>query len=231
MSEIGDNIQQVRTEIVQTCSKVGRLPEEINLIVVTKTIDVDRINEAVSFDVMDVGENKVQEIQNKYHKVPGVNWHMIGHLQTNKVKYIIDKVKLIHSLDRLSLASEINSRAKQSNLPMEVLIQVNVAREDTKYGLDVQEVHDFINKVSELNHIKIKGLMTIAPFAVNPEEIRDYFKELKNLYEEIRIKNYTGVEMKYLSMGMTNDYKIAIEEGSNIIRVGTAVFGERNYKI
>lgn len=231
MTEIGANIQQIRNDIVNTCIKVGRKPEEIKLIAVTKTIDIDRMNEVVSYNVKDVGENRVQEIQEKFDMVSGVNWHMIGHLQTNKVKYIIDKVKLIHSLDRLSLATEINSRAKQNNLQMEALIQVNVAREDTKYGLDVKDAHDFIKKIVELNYVKIKGLMTIAPYTQNPEEVRKYFKELKNLFEEIRIKNYAGVEMKYLSMGMTNDYKIAIEEGSNVIRVGTAVFGKRTYEI
>ncbi|MBS3994604.1 MAG: YggS family pyridoxal phosphate-dependent enzyme [Alkaliphilus sp.] len=231
MTEIGANIQQIRNDIVNTCIKVGRKPEEIKLIAVTKTIDVDRMNEVVSYNIKDVGENRVQEIQEKFDMVSGVNWHMIGHLQTNKVKYIIDKVKLIHSLDRLSLATEINSRAKQNNLQMEALIQVNVAREDTKYGLDVKNVHDFIKKIVELNHVKIKGLMTIAPYTQNPEEVRKYFRELKNLFEEIRIKNYAGVEMEYLSMGMTNDYNIAIEEGSNVIRVGTAVFGKRIYEI
>ena len=229
MSYIEQNISWLKQEIVNTCTKVGRDPEEVQLIGVTKTIDALRINEAVNKGIRNVGENRVQEIMDKYDKISDVNWHMIGHLQTNKVKYIIDKVKLIHSLDRINLAIEIDNRAKQQNIEAKVLIQVNVAKEDTKFGIASEEVYGFIESIYNLENIKIQGLMTIAPYVEEPEEIRKYFKELKDIFDKIKLRNYNGVEMKYLSMGMTNDFKIAIEEGSNMIRVGTGIFGERNY--
>ena len=156
------------------------------------------------------------------------NYHMIGHLQTNKVRNIIDKVSLIHSLDRLSLAKELNKRAKSQNLVMDVLIQVNVAEEKSKYGLKVDEVIPFLEKILDYDNIKVKGLMTIAPFVEDPEEIRWVFRDLRKLGEIINSKNYEDVEMKFLSMGMTNDYEVAIEEGSNMIRIGTGLFGKRN---
>lgn len=229
MSYIGQNIERINKEIILICGKVGRDPKEIRLIAVTKTVDSDKVNEAILNGVTDIGENRVQEIMDKYRQVKNASWHMIGHLQTNKVKYIIDKVKLIHSLDRINLANEINNRAKQHGLVMDTLVQVNVALEDTKFGLRCDEVHDFIRQVMVLENIKICGLMTIAPYEVNPEDVRMYFKELKCLFEDIKSRNYSGVEMKYLSMGMTNDFKIAIEEGANMIRIGTAIFGDRIY--
>lgn len=229
MKYIEENIKNIREQINQACSKVGRNPDDIQLIAVSKTVDCERINESVLKGMTDLGENKVQEIMDKYNEIHNVYWHMIGHLQTNKVKYIIDKVKLIHSLDRISLAKEINKRAKQHNKVMDVLIQVNVANEDTKFGLACEEVYDFIEKIQPLEYIKVKGLMTIAPFEENPEDVRKYFKKLKEMFEEIKTKNFSQVEMKYISMGMTNDFQVAIEEGSNIIRVGTGIFGRRNY--
>ncbi|QZY57141.1 YggS family pyridoxal phosphate-dependent enzyme [Crassaminicella profunda] len=229
MCYIEKNIKDLREEIHEICSKIGRNPEEIQLIAVTKTVDHERINEAIHTGVEDIGENKVQEIMEKYNVVSSVNWHMIGHLQTNKVKYIIDKVKLIHSVDRISLAEEINKRAKQHNKIMDVLVQVNVANEETKFGLANSEVFDFFEKIQPLEHIRVKGLMTIAPYEENPEDVRKYFKMLKEIFEEIKTKGFQRVEMRYLSMGMTNDFKIAIEEGANMVRVGTGIFGRRNY--
>ncbi|WZL74766.1 YggS family pyridoxal phosphate-dependent enzyme [Clostridiaceae bacterium 35-E11] len=229
MSYIKDNIMNLRKQVADTCNKIGRNTEDIQIIGVTKTIDSDRMSEAIQCGMTDVGENKVQEIINKYDIVSPVHWHMIGHLQTNKVKYIIDKVKLIHSLDRITLAKEINKRAKQHNLIIETLVQVNVAQEDTKFGLNCNEVNDFIDQVQEMENIKISGFMTIAPYVENPEDVRQYFKRLKSMFEEVKSKKMRGVEMKYLSMGMTNDFQIAIEEGSNMIRVGTGIFGKRNY--
>lgn len=229
MSYIKENIVQLKKQVVDTCEKIGRNPEDVQIIGVTKTIDPDRINEAIACGITDIGENRVQEIMNKYDAVSNVHWHMIGHLQTNKVKYMIDKVKLIHSLDRITLAEEINKRAKQHNITIEALLQVNVAQEDTKFGLDCNEVDDFINKVQEMENIKISGFMTIAPYAEDPEEVRTVFKRLKSMFEEVKAKKMQGVEMKYLSMGMTNDFKVAIEEGSNMIRVGTGIFGQRDY--
>ena len=198
------------------------------MIAVSKTIDTNRVNVAIE-EVEDIGENKVQEIMDKYQELSPVYIHMIGHLQTNKVKYIIDKVKLIHSLDRLSLAKEIDKRAKSHDIIMDTLVQVNVANESTKFGLSCEEVYSFLNDIQSFENIRVKGLMTVAPFDEDVENVRKHFRKLKEMFEEIKGKNLSNVEMKYLSMGMTNDYKIAIEEGSNLIRVGTGIFGHRNY--
>lgn len=213
--------------------RVGRDPEEITLVAVTKTIDVDIMNQAIKLGIKNIGENRVQEIQRKHDLVidsEKLNWHMIGHLQSNKVKYIIDKVSLIHSLDRISLAKELQKRAKQINKCIDTLIQVNISEEQTKFGLKKDEVIKFIESVSKYNNIKIKGLMTIAPYHENSENTRYVFKQLKELSESIEAKKYKNIEMKYLSMGMTNDYEIAIEEGANIVRIGTGLFGKRIYK-
>lgn len=209
--------------------KSGR-QDDVEIIAVTKTVDVDRIKEAINLGLKNIGENRVQELIKKYDIIgEGPNYHMIGHLQTNKVKYIIDKVSLIHSLDRISLAEELNKRAQVKNIKVNVLIQVNVAEEKSKFGLKVEDVFPFLEKVLNYDNIKIKGLMTIAPFAENPEEIRWVFSKLRKLRDKIDDKKYDGVEMKILSMGMTNDYKIAIEEGANMVRIGTGLFGKRNY--
>lgn len=230
MSYIKDNIMDIAKEIEEICHRMGRDPKEVQLIAVTKTIDAERIREAIVHGITDVGENKVQEILSKYDDVKNVRWHMIGHLQTNKVKYIIDKVQLIHSLDRFHLAEEINKRAKQINRIMDVLVQVNIAQEETKFGIDAKDVYGFIDQIRGLEHIRIQGLMAMAPFVEDPEEVRIYFRKMKQLFDEIKGRNMPGVEMKYLSMGMTNDYKVAIEEGSNMIRIGTGIFGKRNYQ-
>ncbi|AOT68437.1 YggS family pyridoxal phosphate-dependent enzyme [Geosporobacter ferrireducens] len=230
MSQITDNITDIRQEIADTCKKLGKKPEEVQLIAVTKTIEPERINEAIANGITDIGENKVQEIMDKYTLVSPINWHMIGHLQTNKVKYIIDKVKLIHSLDRISLAEEIQKRAERINRAVDVLVQVNIGQEETKSGIEPDEVYDFVAALRPFSYIQVKGLMTVAPYKEDPEEVRPYFNTMKEVFERIRAKNLPGIEMKYLSMGMTNDYKVAIEEGANIIRVGTAIFGSRIYR-
>ncbi len=229
MSDIGQNIFNIKNDIAEACAKANRDPEEVLLLTVTKTVESENINDAIDQGITDIGENRVQEILNKYDSINPVNWHLIGHLQTNKVKYIIDKVKMIHSLDSIRLAKEIDKRAKKNQTSMNVLIQVNAANEDTKFGLHPKEVNDFIKKAQELENIKIKGLMTIVPYDENPENVRPYFKILKSLFEEIKAKNFLGIDMKYLSMGMSNDFKVAIEEGANIVRIGTAIFGKRNY--
>lgn len=216
--------------IEEAALKTGRSVEDITLIAVTKTVDVEVMNEAIKLGINNIGESRVQEILRKYDLIKdNPIWHMIGHLQTNKVKYIIDKIDLIHSLDRLSLAQELYKRAEQHNIFVNALIQVNIAEEDSKYGLYGDEVIPFIEEIIKYSRIKIKGLMTIAPYAENPEEVRYVFRQLKGLSEELKKLGYPNVEMKYLSMGMTNDYKIAIEEGSNMVRIGTGIFGERNY--
>lgn len=191
---------------------------------------MDVIDEAISLGIKNIGENRVQELTRKYDIIGNkVKYHMIGHLQSNKVKYIIDKVELIHSLDRISLAKELDKRAKMNDLIINTLIQVNIAEEESKYGLRVDEVIPFIEKLAKLDNINVKGLMTIAPYAENPEDIRWVFKDLKELANNIKTMEYKNVDMEILSMGMTNDYKIAIEEGSNMIRIGTGLFGKRNY--
>lgn len=197
---------------------------------VTKTVDAERINEAISFGISNIGENKVQEILDKYEKItPKVKWHMIGHLQSNKVKYIIDKVHLIHSLDRISLAKEIQKRAEEHDIYVDALVQVNVAEEDSKFGLKKEEVIPFINDIKSFDRIRVKGLMTIAPYAENPEDVRFVFRDLKCLFEQIKQLSPANTDMKYLSMGMTNDFEVALEEGSNIIRIGTGIL-EKEYK-
>lgn len=230
MSVIAENLETVREKIAAAAQRVGRDPAEIKLVAVTKTVDVPTIEEGIKAGITAIGENRVQEIRKKYPEIQSpVEWHLIGHLQTNKVKYIIDKVDLIHSLDRYSLAQEISKRAQQAGTTMSVLVQVNVAEEETKFGLKVEETEEFIKEVTQLEGIKILGLMTMAPYVENPEEVRFVFKKLKELSEKIGNLNLPQVEMKYLSMGMSNDYEVAIEEGANIVRVGSAIFGARNY--
>lgn len=230
MLDLKCNLQEIKENILIAAKKSGRDEKDIKLIAVTKTVDEDYMNQVIELGIEDIGENKVQEIQRKYDNIKeSVKWHMIGHLQTNKVKYIIDQVKLIHSLDRMSLAKEIQKRAKQSNKVMDVLIQVNIAEEESKFGLEKEKTIPFIESILKYENIKVRGLMTMAPYVENTEEVRGVFKELKNLSEEIKKKNYENVDMKYLSMGMTNDYEIAIEEGSTMVRIGTGIFGKRNY--
>lgn len=216
--------------IREAAKKTGRTEKDITLIGVTKTVNEDIIRESIRLGITDIGENRVQEMVRKYENIhEDVNWHMIGHLQTNKVKYVIDKVYLIHSLDRMSLAKELQKRASNLNITVNTLVQVNIAEEDTKFGLIGDEVIPFIEKILDFNNLRIKGLMTIAPFDENPENVRHVFRQLKGLAKDIESKGYETVEMKYLSMGMTNDFEIAIEEGSNMVRIGTGIFGERIY--
>ncbi|WP_074350432.1 YggS family pyridoxal phosphate-dependent enzyme [Proteiniborus sp. DW1] len=228
---IKNNIDKIYERVNSIISKKGLSLDDITIVAVTKTVDVDRINEAISYGISDIGENKVQEIQCKYEKiVPNTKWHMIGHLQSNKVKYIIDKVHLIHSLDRVSLAKEIQKRAEEHDICVDTLVQVNIAEEDSKFGLRKEEVIPFIETIKDFNRIRVKGLMTIAPYVENPEEVRFVFRDLKNMFEDIKEFKFSNVDMKYLSMGMTNDFEVALEEGANMIRIGTGIFGKRTYK-
>lgn len=202
----------------------------MTLIAVTKTVDVYTINKAIELGITDIGENRVQELEKKIEAIgDNVNYHLIGHLQTNKVRNIIDKVKLIHSLDRMSLAKELDKRAKMNNLIIDTLLQVNVAEEDTKFGLEVNQVLPFIEEVLKFDNIRIKGLMTIAPYTDDKVLLRNVFRTMFKLKEEINNQKYENLSIDYLSMGMTNDYTIAIEEGSNMVRVGSGIFGDRNY--
>ena len=220
MGDIKTNLENVRS----------RIPDGVKLIAVTKTHSPEEINEAIDNGITDIGENKVQEILDKYDKVKPVRWHMIGHLQTNKVKYIIDKVVLIHSVDSLKLAKEINKRAKQHDKVMDILIQVNAAHEESKWGIDPSQTGDLIRQIlDECPNVRIKGLMSVAPYAEDPEEVRPFFAEVKKLLDEYSKIPGEMIDMQYLSMGMTHDYEAAIKEGANIVRVGTAIFGARVY--
>lgn len=220
----------MKENISISLKKARRENEMIELIAVTKTVGIDRINNAIRLGISDIGENKVQELETKYDIIGNkVNYHMIGHLQTNKVKNIIGKTKLIHSLDRISLAKELDKRSKTNNIVTEVLLQVNVAEEESKFGLKVHELLYFIEEILEFGNIKIRGLMTIAPLTDDEIILRKIFRTMANLKDDIISRNYSNLSMDLLSMGMTNDYKIAIEEGSNIIRIGSGIFGNRNY--
>ncbi len=200
------------------------------MVAVTKTLPVERIVEALDLGITDIGENKVQELTDKMAILGDrPRYHMIGHLQSNKVKYIVDNVHLIHSLDRISLANEIDKRGKASNRILDTLIQVNISQEDSKFGMMEDEVIPFIEKVLKMENINIKGLMTIAPFTEDESVLRNTFSGLYDLSERVKAQKYKELSMDILSMGMTNDFEIAIEEGSNMIRVGTGIFGKRNY--
>lgn len=231
MTNIKNNIEEVRKIINESANKVNRDSKDITLLAVTKTVDIDKVLEAIDCGITDVGENKPQELVRKYEVIGNkVRWHLIGSLQTNKVKYIIDKVHMIHSLDRLGLCEEIQKRAKQINKTISCLVQVNIAKEESKHGLYEEDVVNFIKDISnKYENIHIKGLMTMAPFTEDEDKVRDVFKNLKNLSIEIDNLSIPNVSMEYISMGMSNDYNLAIEEGSNIVRVGTSIFGERNY--
>ncbi len=232
MNTIKANLISIRESIKDCTKRVNRSEEEVTLLAVTKTVDVDAVLEAIDNGVTDVGENKPQELARKYEVIGNkVKWHLIGSLQTNKVKYIIDKVHMIHSLDRQALCEEIQKHAEKINKNINCLIQVNISKEESKHGIYESDVVDFINHVSaNYKNIKIKGLMTMAPFSEDKEEVREVFKGLKQLSIEIDKMNIANVSMEYLSMGMSNDYEIAIEEGSNIVRIGTSIFGKREYK-
>lgn len=232
MESIKENIQVINKKIERAALNSNRRKEDITLLGVTKTVDTDAILKAISYGITDVGENKPQELARKYEVIGDkVKWHLIGTLQTNKVKYIIDKVSMIHSLDREALCEEIQKRAEKIGRTIDCLVQVNISKEESKHGLDRDNVVEFIKNSSEkYKNINIKGLMTMAPFTSDENEIRNTFKGLKDLSLEIKKLNIKGVSMDVLSMGMSNDYEIAIKEGATIVRVGTSIFGKREYK-
>ena len=226
--EIVDNLEDVNKRIEIAAKKSGRASKDVTLIAVTKTIDAERIKYVFDCGIRNMGENRVQELLEKYEVLDKeCNWHLIGYLQTNKVKYIIDKVKMIHSVDSYELLKEIDSRAAKAGRKMDILLQINVSGEETKFGIDPSEVTDYIRYISQLKNTVLRGLMTIAPYTQNPEETRPIFKKLYNIYIDIKREKIDNVNMDYLSMGMSNDFEIAIEEGANLVRVGTAIFGKR----
>lgn len=227
---VTENLKTVHERMLVACSKSNRNPDEVTLIAVSKTKPIEMLQEAYDAGIRCFGENKVQEIMDKYEVLPkDIKWHMIGHLQRNKVKYIVDKVDLIHSVDSLKLAQEINKEALKKQVIVSILIEVNVAKEDSKFGTTLDKCMELVQEISQLPQIRIKGLMTIAPYVTNPEDNREIFKELKKLAVDIKNKNIDNVDMKILSMGMTGDYQVAIEEGATMVRVGTGIFGERDY--
>ena len=227
-----ENLEKVEENIQAACDRAGRKRDEVTLIAVSKTKPVEMLQEAYDLGVRINGENKAQELASKYEVLPkDIHWHMIGHMQRNKVKYIIDKVDLIHSVDSLRLAETIENEAAKHNVTVPILIEVNVAQEESKFGLKTEEVLSLVESVAALPHINIKGLMTIAPYVEDPEENRGIFRQLKKLSVDIAAKNINNVNMSVLSMGMTNDYQVAVEEGATMVRVGTGIFGERDYSI
>lgn len=231
MSRITDNIDHVEKKIAEACERAGRPRESVQLIAVSKTKPVPDLMEALNYGHNVFGENKVQEIRDKVEAMgtEGIHWHMIGHLQANKVKYLIGVVDLIHSVDNDKLAAEIEKQAAKHDVVMDVLCEVNMAGEETKFGLKPEETMDFVKRISELPHLKVRGLMTIAPYTEDPESNRVYFKRLRELKDRINAEHIPGVDMDTLSMGMTGDYEVAIEEGATLVRVGTGIFGERHY--
>lgn len=230
MDYVAENIKEIEEKITAAAAKSGRRREDILLLAVSKTKPVAEIQKAVEAGLVSLGENKVQEIMDKYEPMGfGVHWHLIGHLQTNKVKYIVDKVDMIHSVDHEKLAQEIEKRAAAKNLVMDILIEVNIAGEESKFGVRMEDAEELIRQISPMAHIRVRGLMTVAPFVENPEENREYFRKMKQLLVDINSKKIDNIEMDTLSMGMTGDYEVAIEEGATIVRVGTGIFGERNY--
>ncbi|WP_408955963.1 YggS family pyridoxal phosphate-dependent enzyme [Natroniella sp. ANB-PHB2] len=229
---VKERLVKVKEKINAAANRVGRDPEEIKLVAVSKRQSLDKIKKIVAEGILNFGESRVQELREKYGNLEQeVNWHMVGHLQRNKVKYItrMDRCELIHSLDSLRLAKKINKRAKMEDRKMNVLVQVNTAEDENKYGFMSEEVIDFLREISSLKHLRVKGLMTIAPYVEDSEEVRPYFRKLRKLANQIKANKIPGVEMKELSMGMSNDLEVAIEEGATIIRVGSAIFGPRNY--
>lgn len=229
---VSENLEKVRENCKAACMKAGRSEEDMTLIAVSKTKPVSMLEEAYAAGCRDFGENKVQELVDKYEVLPkDIRWHMIGHLQRNKVKYIVDKAYLIHGVDSFRLAEEISKEALKKNVTASILIEVNAALEETKFGVSPEETEELVRQIAKLPGIQVKGLMTIAPYVDDPEENRQYFALLRQLSVDIASKNIDNVCMNVLSMGMTGDYAVAIEEGATYVRVGTGIFGERQYAI
>ena len=225
-----ENLAQVEKNIQMACERVGRDPGEDTLIAVSKTKPVEDLMEIYDAGIRCFGENKVQELCDKIDKMPeDIQWHMIGHLQRNKVKYIVDRVALIHSVDSFRLAEEINIQAKKRGIVVPILVEVNIAEEETKFGVSREDAIELVKQIAALDGLQIKGLMTIAPYVVDSEENRPFFRKIKDLSVDIMKQNIDNVCMDVISMGMTGDYQVAIEEGATMVRVGTGIFGKRDY--
>lgn len=230
---IQDNYREIEDRKNAAAARVGKKPEDVLLLAVTKTHGPEEINEAIAAGATDIGENKVQEILEKYDKVKPVRWHLIGHLQTNKVRQVIDKVVMIHSVDSLKLAKEIDKRAEAHGIVMDILIQLNIGEEESKTGIKVDELWTLVDEiVTSCKNVRIKGLMCIPPMSENPEDARGYFKLARELFEQMKELSYPEelYSPETLSMGMSADFEVAIEEGSNLVRVGSSIFGRRSYR-
>lgn len=228
MSLLEENIANVKSKIKFAAERAGRDPENIDIVAVTKTIPPEIIQKAVDSGLALLGENRVQEARDKKELVNGnVQWHLIGHLQRNKVKMALSLFSMIQSVDSLPLAEEIQKRAEQIQQAVDVLVQVNIGREKTKYGIDPDNTKSFVEKIALFPNLRVRGLMTIAPFKQNPEEVRPYFRQLREIFENIKQAPINNVNMEYLSMGMSNDFEVAVEEGANMVRIGTGIFGAR----
>ena len=227
---VTESLKEVEKKVEEACKRAGRERSEVTLIAVGKTKPVEMLQEIYDTGVRDFGENKVQEMMDKYEVMPkDIHWHMLGHLQRNKVKYLMGKVALIHSVDSLRLARQIEEEAAKNNMEADILLEINVAKEESKYGFFMEDAEAAIREISTFPHVHIRGLMTIAPFVENPEENREIFKKLYEFAVDIGRKNIDNVTMDVLSMGMTGDYEVAVEEGATMVRVGTGIFGERHY--
>lgn len=227
-----ENLKKVEDNVDAACRKAGRSRDEVTLIAVSKTKPVEMLSTIYNQGIRDFGENKVQEMCDKMEQLPSdIRWHMIGHLQTNKVKYIVGHTTLIHSVDSLHLAKEIEKQAEKKDVIVDILVEVNIAEEESKFGIHKEETYELVRQIAALPHVHICGLMTIAPYVENPEDNRMYFRGIRQLSVDIAEQNIDNVDMDVLSMGMTGDYMVAIEEGATMVRVGTGIFGERNYNI
>ena len=227
-----ENLKKVEDNVDAACREAGRSRDEVTLIAVSKTKPVEMLSTIYNQGIRDFGENKVQEMCDKMEQLPSdIRWHMIGHLQTNKVKYIVGHTTLIHSVDSLHLAKEIEKQAEKKDVTVDILVEVNIAEEESKFGIHKEETYELVRQIAALPHVHICGLMTIAPYVENPEDNRMYFRGIRQLSVDIAEQNIDNVNMDVLSMGMTGDYMVAIEEGATMVRVGTGIFGERNYNI
>lgn len=227
-----ENLKKIEDNVDAACKKAGRSRDEVTLIAVSKTKPVEMLSTIYNQGIRDFGENKVQEMCDKMEQLPSdIRWHMIGHLQTNKVKYIVGHTTLIHSVDSLHLAKEIEKQAEKKDVTVDILVEVNIAEEESKFGIHKEETYELVRQIAALPHVHICGLMTIAPYVENPEDNRMYFRGIRQLSVDIAEQNIDNVDMDVLSMGMTGDYMVAIEEGATMVRVGTGIFGERNYNI
>ncbi len=228
--DIKNNILEIKDKIEKSLEGTDKTVDDITIVAVSKNVDSQKVVEAFNEGLINFGENRVQEFLKKFEEInEKISWHMIGHLQRNKVKYIYDKVDLIHSVDSIRLAKRINKYGRKNNKPISILLEVNVAEDDSKFGFKTEELENAINEIAEFEYISIKGLMTVAPYFDDPEEARPIFKKLKLFFDNLSKLEYNNVSMEYLSMGMSNDYHIAVEEGANIVRIGTDIFGERKY--